>query len=86
MYTIVQQKQEKLKSLILSRMQQKKLTDYFEMPEISHHEIRYPMLEIEKTIYEGILEDEELSPTVKIDAIRKLLLNPSVLGISKKFI
>ena len=64
-----------LRSLLLPRMQMKSLRESVEMPEL-HEKIVYTELEgLERDIYEMLLEEDELTPTAKLQILRQFLLN-----------
>lgn len=64
-----------IRNLLLPRMQSKSLVESLEMPELSEI-IEYVDLEgIEKNVYEEILNEDELSSTVKLQILRQYLLN-----------
>lgn len=76
-----------LRSLLLPRMQMKKISDHIDMPELySNYEYRNlgdgDISKKEKFYYDAILADEEISASQKIIKLRQLLLNPRILGIT----
>ncbi|MDD5726349.1 MAG: SNF2-related protein [Patescibacteria group bacterium] len=65
-----------LRALLIPRMQMKSLEESLEMPEL-HEEVRKVELsDLEKEVYEILLEDDELLATEKIRILRQFLLNP----------
>jgi len=67
-----------LRSLLLPRMQMKSLRESVEMPEL-RETIAFTELEgLERGIYEMLLEEDELTPTAKLQVLRQFLLNPEM--------
>lgn len=72
-----------LRSLLLPRMQMKKLTDHIDMPELSTSYEYLDLWKEEQFYYDAILADEEISGVEKIRKLRQLMLNPRILDISE---
>ncbi len=68
-----------LRAKLLPRMQMKKLTESVEMPSLEENIISSELSEMEQTIYEMLLEEDEIEPTEKIRILRQFLLNPELL-------
>ena len=68
---------------LTERMQRKKLRDIQDMPELYAGEdqiLNVALDENERAAYEAILEDDEMTPTLKMQALRTFLLNPQLDG------
>lgn len=68
-----------LRSLLVPRMQRKKLRESLEMPGLSDETIYYDLEGLEKEVYEVLLEDDEIEAKEKIRVLRRFLLNPALL-------
>jgi superfamily II DNA/RNA helicase len=68
-----------LRSLLLPRMQLKDLKEGVEMPPLEESLVAVDMTEIEREVYEVILEDDEMTPTEKMKVLRQFLLNPKLI-------
>lgn len=71
-----------LRSLLLPRMQMKKLTDHIDMPELYNNYEYLSLSEKEQFYYDAILADEEIGASEKIMKLRQLILNPKLLDIT----
>lgn len=67
-----------LRSLLLPKMQRKRLEDGVEMPPLEEHEYKVELSKLEQQIYEVLLEDDELVATEKMRILRQFLLNPAL--------
>ncbi len=67
-----------IRNLLLPRMQAKVLAESLPMPELTETTKNYELEGIEKDIYEELLNDDELSSTVKLQMLRQFLLNPDL--------
>ena len=67
-----------LRSLLLPRMQMKDLQEGVEMPELIETISETELSDMEKRVYEVLLEDDELTATEKMITLRTFLMNPEV--------
>lgn len=70
-----------LRTMLLPRMQMKKLTDHIEMPPFIEEVKRIKLSADERIYYDSILQDDQLTAAQKIPLLRKFILNPSLLWI-----
>lgn len=68
-----------LRGKLLPRMQMKKLTESVEMPNLEESNITFELSEVEQSIYEMLLEEDEIEITDKMRILRQYLLNPDLL-------
>ncbi|MBP6882620.1 MAG: methyltransferase domain-containing protein [Candidatus Levybacteria bacterium] len=69
-----------LRSLLLPRMQMKDLKESIDMPQLNEVIIDdIELSDLEKQVYEVLLEEDELEVTEKMKILRQFLLNPSML-------
>ncbi len=68
-----------LRKLLVNKMQMKSLAEHIEMPQMIERVLLSRLSENERSIYELLLEEDSLSPTEKIQVMRKFLLNPELL-------
>ena len=68
-----------LRSLLIPRMQMKDLEEGVEMPKLIPEIINVKLSQLEKDVYEVLLEDDELTPTEKMKTLRQFLLNPELI-------
>lgn len=69
-----------LRSLLLPRMQMKDLKESIDMPQLDEIIIDdIELSDLEKQVYEVLLEEDELEVTEKMKILRQFLLNPSML-------
>ncbi len=68
-----------LRSLLLPRMQAKKLEEGVEMPALSEEKVETELSPMETDIYEVLLEDDELEAAQKMSMLRQFLMNPDLL-------
>ncbi len=68
-----------LRTKLLPRMEMKKLAESVEMPSLEENIISPELSEIEQSIYEMLLEEDEIESTEKIRILRQFLLNPELL-------
>ncbi|MFZ2189131.1 MAG: DEAD/DEAH box helicase [Candidatus Moraniibacteriota bacterium] len=71
-----------LRNLLIPCMQKKRLAESIAMPEFLAEEKRIEMTNMEKEIYETLLEEDELTAMQKIQVMRQFLLNPETLDIT----
>lgn len=71
-----------LRSLLLPRMQMKKITDHIDMPELFNKYENFNLSEKEQFYYDTILADDEMSASEKIIKLRQFILNPRLLWIT----
>lgn len=77
-YSIIKGDLVDLRSLLLPKMQRKRLEDGIEMPSLTENEHEVELTKLEKQVYEVLLEDDELLATEKMRVMRQFLLNPSL--------
>lgn len=63
----------------------KRLEEAIEMPALREDVVEYELSEIEKEVYEVLLENDELPPTVKMQTMRQFLLNPRLVEVTPHF-
>lgn len=68
-----------LRSKLLPRMQMKSLAESVEMPKLQENIIATELSDLEKTIYETLLEEDEIEAPDKMRILRQFLLNPELL-------
>jgi superfamily II DNA or RNA helicase len=66
-----------LRSLLSNRMQAKALRDSIDIPPVNEVVKTLTLSNAEKTMYEVLLEDDEVTSLQKIHLLRKFLLNPN---------
>lgn len=74
-----------LRSLLLPRMQMKELIESVEMPDLHIETLMLEISDIEKEIYEVLLEEDELTALQKIHVLRQALLNSHYLRSTPDF-
>lgn len=67
-----------LRTLLLARMQMKKLEDVEDMPPLAIHEMRVTPSDLEKELYEAVMNDEEVTVSQKLMMLRRIVLNPPI--------
>jgi len=68
-----------LRSLLIPKMQMKNLEDSVEMPELKQEIVNVQMSDLEKDVYEVLVEEDEFTATEKLKILRQFLLNPHLL-------
>lgn len=68
-----------LRSLLVPRMQMKSLEEGVEMPPLYEEDIEVELTDLEKEIYDVLLEDDELTATDKMKLLRQFILNPETI-------
>ncbi len=68
-----------LRSLLLPRMELKELGESIEMPELQQELAVLELSEQERAIYEILLEEDEITATQKMQAMRQFIMNPDLL-------
>lgn len=71
-----------LRALLLPRMQMKSLEEGVEMPPLHEEVIETELSDMEREVYEVLLEEDELAPDEKMRILRQFLLNPELLDIT----
>lgn len=75
-----------IRTLLEDRMQMKSLTESVEMPKLQERERKIQLSEIEKSFYEVLLEEDELTASEKMQLMRKFILNPASLDASPNLV
>ncbi len=71
-----------LRQLLVPRMQMKRLTETVDMPELEERFLdNLELSELEKEIYEVLLDEDELEAFDKLRILRQFLINPAMLDI-----
>ncbi len=65
-----------LRSVLLPKMQMKSLAESVEMPPLTETIRKVELSELEKEVYEMLLEEDELDVKSKMNLLQKFLLNP----------
>jgi superfamily II DNA or RNA helicase len=65
-----------LRSLLLQRMQMKRLEDVEGMPELTEEMVHVRLDDEEMELYRAVMDDEEVKVSQKLTMLRKLVLNP----------
>ncbi|MDD2758440.1 MAG: SNF2-related protein [Patescibacteria group bacterium] len=68
-----------LRSLLVPRLQMKDLRESVEMPELRDEVTYVELSELEKEVYEVLVEEDELTATDKMKVLRQFLLNPETI-------
>lgn len=68
-----------LRSLLLPKMQLKELKESLELPPLEEDICNVELGQLESTIYEVLLEEDELSASQKMMLLRRFLLNPELI-------
>ncbi len=71
-----------IRSLLIPHMQMKGLAEHVEMPNLTEATISIPLSRQEEDIYQVLLEEDELTPTQKLQILRQFLLNHRLLDIT----
>ena len=71
-----------IRALLVPYMQMKELNQHIEMPKLDEKVREYDLSDFERDAYEVLLEEDELTPTEKMQALRQFLLNPRLLDIA----
>ncbi len=68
-----------IRSLLVPRMQIKRLIDSVEMPNLTEQTIELELTKSEQDVYEILLDEWELEASEKMRYLRQVLLNPAIL-------
>lgn len=71
-----------IRSLLVPRMQMKSMAEAVDMPKLNEQVVRIELSPQEREVYEVLLEEDEITATQKLRALRLFLLNPDVLDFS----
>ncbi len=71
-----------LRQLLLPRLQMKSLGEHVEMPTLTEQVSLVVLTPNEEEIYQVLLDEDELTPTEKMQMLQKFLLNPRLLDIT----
>lgn len=71
-----------MRNLLVPRMQLKRLQESLDMPPLGESNVSVELSSGEEEIYNVLLEEDELTASEKIAALRKFLLNPELLQVA----
>ncbi len=67
-----------IRSLLLPRMQNKRIADFIDIQPPNEQTVEITMTEAQRVVYDVLLEEYELTATEKLMALRQFLLNPQI--------